>query len=118
MVALVRQPVDGRSEVEEANDRRIFSRRKIRASAECRRLDHSLPALRQPRLTLDVRDVSLNGVSALCDVPLMRGEHLGIRFSPETGLPGWGTVGRVVRCEPSGLGGYRVALEFDPLPAA
>jgi hypothetical protein len=32
-------------------------------------------------------------------------------------MRGWDAVGRVLRCDPSGLG-YRVAVEFDPLPAA
>jgi len=84
---------------------------------EARRLDHSLSARRQPRLTLDVRDLSVGGMSALSDQPVVQGEHVRVSFPASNGSPWWDAFGRVVRCEPSALG-YRLAVEFDPLPAA
>jgi hypothetical protein len=32
-------------------------------------------------------------------------------------MGGWHAAGRVIRCMPSALG-YRVAVEFDPIPMA
>jgi hypothetical protein len=85
--------------------------------AEAHRLDHSLAAHRQPRMSLAVRDLSMNGLSAITDQPVSRGEHVGISFPADNGQRSWGAVGRVVRCEPEDQG-YRIAVEFDPLPAA
>jgi hypothetical protein len=51
------------------------------------------------------------------DQPLQKGERLSVFFPPQGVNRGWDAYGRVVRCEPSALG-YRVAVEFDPLPAA
>lgn len=84
---------------------------------EARRLDHSLAAHRQPRMSLSVRDISMDGLSAITDQPVVRGEHVGISFPADDGRRSWGAVGRVVRCEPEDEG-YRIAVEFDPLPAA
>ena len=98
-------------------ERRLFQRVSRPAAAEARRLDNTLMARRQPRLTMNVRDVSVNGMSAECEQPVIMGEHLSVVFAAEAGSRGWGAFGRVVRCEPSAMG-YRVAVEFDPLPAA
>lgn len=106
-------------------ERRMFPRRETAGRRVTgKRLDHSLPALRNPCLTLTLRDVSLGGLSALSPAPLERGERLTVSF-PAQGVfavgnaerAGWDAVGRVVRCEPSGLG-YRIAVEFDAVPTA
>jgi hypothetical protein len=103
-------------------ERRVFPRKEISARIEGKRVDHSLPALRQPHLTLSLRDLSLGGLSAISPAPLERGERLTVTFPPQ-GLSdgslrgGWDAVGRVLRCDPSALG-YRIAVEFDHLPAA
>jgi hypothetical protein len=105
-------------------ERRMFPRREGAGEVAAKRLDHSLPALRQPSLTLSLRDVSIGGLSALCASPLARGERLTVTF-PAHGVfavggakrAGWDAVGRVVRCETSGLG-YRVAVEFEAVPTA
>ena|SRR5687767_1390984 len=98
-------------------DRRLFQRVAKPVTAEARRLDNTLMARRQPRLTMNVRDVSVNGMSAVCEQPVIMGEHLSVVIAGEQGSRGWGAFGRVVRCEAGELG-YRVAVEFDPLPAA
>ncbi len=95
----------------------MFARKEQKMIVEGRRLDHSLAAHRQPRLRLAVRDLSVNGMSAICEQPVEKGEHVGVSFPAEGGQRAWGAYGRVVRCEPSAMG-YRVAVEFDPLPAA
>src|SRR4051794_16609321 len=100
-----------------STDLRMFARAEQKMVAEAHRLDHSLMAHRQPRLRLAVRDLSVNGMSAICEQPVEKGEHVGVSFPAEGGRRGWGAYGRVVRCEPSATG-YRLAVEFDPLPAA
>jgi hypothetical protein len=81
------------------------------------RHDHTIDALRQPQLSLALRDLSLGGLSAISQTPLGPGERLTVFFPPQGTTRGWDAYGRVLRCEPSGFG-YRVAGEFDPLPAA
>lgn len=115
MVALAQtahlEETDGRE------DRRIFGRRRLNTCVEARRWDHSINARRQPWLKLDLRDLSLGGVSAFSDMPVMPGERISFNLPPQSGLGTWHAFGRVIRCEPSGVG-YRVAVEFDSLPAA
>lgn len=101
----------------EGAERRMFPRRAWRASVEGRRLDHSIPARQQPQLTLELRDLSVGGLSALTQLPLARGERVAVFFPPQGIQRSWSACGQVVRCEPTALG-YRVALQFDPLPAA
>lgn len=99
-------------------ERRTFTRKPVNYTVDGTRLDHTLSARRNPYLSLSLRDLSIGGLAATSDVPLLRGERLAVSF-PARGLnPGWDSVGRVLRCDPTPLGGYRVALEFDSLPAA
>jgi len=77
------------------SDRRTFARKEYHTTVQGHRLDHTIQARQEPRLSLALRDLSLGGLSAITDLPL--GSQRSTR--------------------PSGLG-YRVALEFDPLPAA
>jgi hypothetical protein len=98
-------------------DRRMFPRKVWRASVEARRLDHSIPARQEPQLTLDLRDLSVGGLSAITQLPLAKGERVAVFFPAQGIQRGWNACGQVVRCEPTALG-YRVALQFDPLPAA
>jgi hypothetical protein len=112
MLLLQRQPKPATS-----SDLRMFARTEQKIVAEAHRLDHSLIAHRQPRLRLAVRDLSVNGMSAISEQPVEKGEHVGVSFPAEGGRRAWGAYGRVVRCEPSATG-YRLAVEFDPLPAA
>jgi hypothetical protein len=102
-------------------ERRAFPRNELHGRIESKRMDHTLPALRQPHLEMALRDLSIGGLSALSPAPLMRGERISVSFPAQSASgrlhAGWDAAGRVVRCEPSGLG-YRVALEFDAMPAA
>ena len=98
-------------------DRRMFPRKVWRAAVEGRRLDHSIPARQQPQITLELRDLSVGGLSAMTQLPLAKGEWVVVFFPAEGIQRGWNAWGHVVRCEPTALG-YRVALQFDPLPTA
>src|SRR3974377_1873243 len=98
-------------------ERRMFPRKKTRPRVEARRLDHSLSALQQPSLRMELRDLSIGGLSAHSEQPLLAGERVNGIFPPQDHRGGWEAVGRVLRCDPSSLGS-RVAVAFDPLPAA
>ena len=115
MVALLRMPAS--LPTDSWADRRMFPRKEIHATVQGHRLDHTIDARQMPRMSLALRDLSLGGLSAICDRPLSQGEHLTVSFPRQGTLKGWDAFGRVLRCDPSGLG-YRVAVEFDPLPAA
>ncbi len=99
-------------------DRRIFPRKEVSLRVEGKRLDHSIDARQQPQLSLMLRDVSLGGLSAMTDRPVSRGERVSVFFPPEGPSRGWDAYGRVIRCDASQAGGYRLAVAFDPLPAA
>jgi hypothetical protein len=119
MVALMKLPLEASTEssIEPWAERRNFPRQQKHAVATGHRMDHTLEARRDPRLYLNMRDISLGGLSAICDRPLKEGERLTVVF-PRKGLnAGWDAFGRVLRCEQSALG-YRVAVEFDRMLAA
>jgi hypothetical protein len=117
MVAMLKVPTFEYLSEEGVNERRMFQRKETSGAAQGRRIDHTVSARQNPRLMLDLRDLSVGGLSAIADRPLQRGERLGV-FVESRGLkPGWDAFGHVVRCEPSAMG-YRIAIEFDSLPAA
>lgn len=115
MVALLQMP--NKASEKTGAERRVFARRTLHVRIEGKRLDHTISAHREPHLSLALRDLSLGGISAISQTPLNRGERISVFFPPEGPSRGWDAFGRVIRCEPSGMG-YRVAMEFDPLPAA
>jgi hypothetical protein len=119
MVAMLKMPGSLKLPTEPANgpDRRVFPRKELSANVQGVRIDHTIPAHRQPTLYMTLRDISVGGCSAISPTELEAGERLSIVFPPESGRVGWDAYGRVVRCEPSTMG-YRVALEFDLLQAA
>ncbi len=120
MVAFLKSPLRMPVEAENrASDRRIFPRKETRAQVDGRRLDHSVTARRFPNLNLALRDISMGGFSALSHQPLECGEHLAVTFpaNDNDNAQPWAAHGRVLRCQPSSVG-YRIAVEFDPLPAA
>jgi hypothetical protein len=82
-----------------------------------RRLDHSLPARRQPCVEMSLDELRLDGLRAMTEQPLMWGERLIVQLPPRKGLPAWTAMGRVIRCEPCAAG-YQINLEFESLHAA
>ncbi len=115
MVAFTRMP--NAFAVENPADRRMFPRKEVHAHVEGTRVDHTVDARRQPQVSLTLRDLSIGGLSAIVDVPLNRGERMMVFFPPQGVSRGWDAQGKVLRCEPSAMG-FRLAMEFDPLPAA
>ena len=95
----------------------MFPRKEVHADVEANRTDHSIAARREPHLTLALRDLSLGGMSAISSLPLAHGERLQVHFPRIGTIGGWNATGYVLRCSPSALG-YRIAVEFDPIPAA
>jgi hypothetical protein len=114
MVALLKMPSPFKIDPRE---RRVFPRKEVAARVESRRLDHSIPARQQPQVSLALRDLSVGGLSAISNLPIAAGERIAVFFPPQGSKRGWDAYGRVIRCDPSHFG-FRVAVEFDPIPAA
>jgi hypothetical protein len=121
MTAILKMPSFMRlvkDEVEpEGADRRIFPRKEMQARVQGKRLDHTITARREPHLNLSLRDVSMGGLSAISQTPVESGERVSVFFPPQGIQRGWDAFGRVIRCQPSSFG-YRIAVEFDPIPLA
>jgi hypothetical protein len=115
MVALLKMP--NRFPAPKGAERRMFPRREVHARVEGRRLDHTLEACKEPQVSLALRDLSVGGLSGLSATPMKAGERVSVFFPPQGPMRGWDAYGRVVRCDASTFG-YRVAVEFDTLPAA
>lgn len=117
MVALLKMPKREFFSDAPVTERRMFERKPTQGLAQGRRLDHTLHARQNPRLSLNLRDISMGGLSAISEQPVQQGERISVMV-PSRGLcSGWDAFGRVVRCEPAAFG-YDVAIEFDSLPAA
>lgn len=117
MVALLKMPKPLALVESSEQDRRLFPRKEVHADVLANRTDHTVQARRQPRLTLALRDLSLGGMSAISPAPLDRYERINVQFPPLGSHGAWNAMGRVIRCMPSALG-YRIAVEFDPIPMA
>ena len=117
MVALLKMPNRISASTSNDEDRRIFPRRDVTLAARSHRLDNTIEARQNPLLTLHLRDLSLGGLSALSPAPLEAGERLAVYFPRQGTVGGWDAMGRVIRCEP-GIMGFRIAMEFDPMPMA
>ena len=121
MVALIKMPrlvefPDATSDIS-TDDRRMFERRPAQGQAMGHRMDHTISARQNPRLDLNLRDLSAGGLAAVAATPLEEGELLSVVF-PSRGLrQGWDACGRVIRCQ-AGPYGYDVAIEFDQRRAA
>jgi len=115
MVAVLKMPT--RFTEEATAERRMFPRKECHARVEGKRHDNTIQARQQPHLSLALRDLSLGGLSAISNIALEAGERLTVFFPPQGPNRGWDAYGRVIRCDPSSFG-FRLAVEFDPLPAA
>ena len=119
MVALINRP-PGNMSIAAASgaERRMFPRKEVSFRVEGRRLDHAIEARQMPHLSFSLKDISIGGLAAMSTTEVRRGERVTVFFPPEGPARGWDAYGRVIRCEPSPAGGYRIAVAFDPLPAA
>lgn len=94
-------------------ERRMFPRQQAYGHIHGQRLDRNIPAVRRnPHLALNLRDISVGGMSAWTQVELQVGERLLLFFPPEGFHKGFDIRGRVVRCEQSALG-FRVGIAFE-----
>ena len=105
------------SEEPQGAERRIFPRKELQTRVQGKRLDHTIPARREPFLNLSLRDVSMGGLSAISQNSVEAGERVSVFFPPQGIQRGWDAYGRVIRCQPSSFG-YQIAVEFDPIPLA
>ncbi|HTW93601.1 MAG TPA: PilZ domain-containing protein [Tepidisphaeraceae bacterium] len=115
MVAVLKMP--RQQSAEYWAERRNFPRKPMNAVVQGNRVDHTIDARQNPRLRLTLRDLSLGGLSAVSDLPVAMGERLTVTFPANDRTHPWDAFGTVLRCEQTGTG-YRLAMEFDPLPAA
>jgi len=117
MVAMLESSSRLRIGPDTRDERRMFQRTPADYEVKATRMDHSLRARLQPQLQLRLNDLSAGGLSGTCETPLETGEQVAIAFPSKWPHAAWDAFGRVVRCLPTG-NGYKVALAFDPLPAA
>src|SRR5690242_19731927 len=113
MVAILKLPVSLREP--SGAERRVFPRKEIHARIDGRR--EQAEQHQNPHLSPHLRDLSLGGLSAISQIALNKDEKLTVFFPAQGSSRGWDAYGKVIRCEPSGLG-YRVAVAFDPVPLA
>jgi hypothetical protein len=100
-----------------ALERRRNQRIKLRIRTEARRMDNSLHAQRNPKLSLTIIDVSEGGLSAISRSPVEAGERLLILFPDDCAPIGGRVFGKVIRCKATAEG-WKLAMRFDITPAA
>jgi hypothetical protein len=94
------------------DERRVFPRRPASGSASALRLAPPRNSENDATLELQLRDISVGGVSGYAPVPVNRGERVTVFFSTESVKRPFAADGRVVRCDAS-QSGYCVAIAFD-----
>ena len=99
-------------------DRRVFPRTEVQGLVIGKRKRLLRPTGHWPRVEMEIQDLSLGGMSAMSAMPLKAGEKLDLHLQLQPNTGEWDARGRVVRCEPSATGRYRIAVAFDALKAA
>ena len=97
-------------------DRREFPRKRVALSLEGRSNNATLNVSSGGRVRLEVEDLSLGGLSASVDQPLVKGSRMAVFFPPQRPCLGALASGKVIRCVRAEKG-YRVSLEFDRFPS-
>ncbi len=100
-----------------ALERRRARRIKLRIRTEARRMDNSLLAQRNPKMSLTIIDVSEGGLSAISRSPVEAGERLLVLFPDDCAPIGGRVFGKVIRCRATAEG-WKIAMRFDFTPAA
>lgn len=98
-------------------DRRLFPRRRVALKLEGRTNTGAVDAALRGRIKMEVDDLSLGGLSAVIDQPLVCGSRLAVFFPPQHTCRGALAAGKVLRCQ-RGPKGYRISVEFDRFPCA
>jgi hypothetical protein len=104
--------------LETPSDRRIFPRTEVQGHVVGKRVGFLRSVRTWPRLEMEIQDLSLGGMSAMSPMPLKAGEKLDLHLHLQPNTGEWDARGRVVRCEPSATGRFRIAVAFDALKAA
>jgi hypothetical protein len=99
------------------DERRVFPRRRVALKLEGRTNTGTLDPATRGRVNMDVEDLSLGGLSAVIDQPLVCGSRLAVFFPPQHDCRGALAAGKILRCQPAPQG-YRISLEFDRFPSA
>ncbi len=94
------------------DDRRVFPRMKVSGTVHGHRFGTGTEAL--AAVSIDLRDISISGVSGWANRELTRGDRLHIHFPADGFKRGFNTFGKVVRCDAKATG-YSVAIQFDKL---
>jgi hypothetical protein len=95
----------------------MFPRKRLALRLEGRTHNGTTCPQSAGRVRLDVRDLSLGGLAATVDEPLISGSRMAVFFPPQHDCQGVLAGGKVVRCERDGAR-YRIGVEFDRFPAA
>jgi hypothetical protein len=98
-------------------DRRMFPRKRVNLRLEGRSNCGLVDGTSRGRLTLKVDDLSLGGLCATVDQPLVRGSRLAVFFPPVQDCAGAMAGGRVVGCARSD-NAYRIRVQFDLFPSS
>ncbi|MBC7782329.1 MAG: PilZ domain-containing protein [Burkholderiales bacterium] len=94
------------------DDRRTFPR--MTASGSVTGYGLGTRSTRVAPVHIELRDISVSGVSGWSDRNLRRGERVHINFPADGFKRGFNTFGKVVRCDARATG-YQVAIQFDQL---
>ncbi len=98
-------------------DRRQCQRHAIDGQVTIQRCAINPTVQQQPRCSLNLCDMSDEGIQAISDLALHPNEMVTIHFPPRGLEGGFDLPGHVVRCE-SDKHGYRIAIRFDCRRAA
>jgi len=98
-------------------DRRIFPRKRVALNLECVSNNGTAHTESRGRVRLAVQDLSLGGLSAFVDQPIVKDSRVAVFFPRQHPCQGALTSGRVIGCEREGEH-YRIRVEFDQFPSA
>jgi len=98
-------------------DRRTFARKRVALSLECVSNNGTVDCGPRGRMRLEVQDLSLGGLSAYVDHPIVKDSRMAVFFPPQHPCQGALASGKVIRSERTGEG-YRISVEFDRFPSA
>lgn len=97
-------------------ERRAYPRKRVSLTLEGRTNNGTTDPASRGRLRLQIDDLSLGGLSAATEQPIVRGSRIAVFFPPQHPCIGALASGNVVRCERS-MTGYHIGIEFDRFPS-
>ena len=94
------------------DDRRLFPRMHASGIVSGHRFGRKKEGV--AALDIDLRDISISGVSGWVDAALDPGDKVHLSFPADGFKRGFNTFGKVIRCDVRATG-YQVAIQFDRL---